>query len=163
MGLQAERARHDAPMLDKGKMPRRVVSKVGQAYNLGTILGARAVGMEDQIGSLTEGKQADVLIFDAASPAMVCAAQRDPVTAIVLHASVRDIEGVIVKGVFRKEGGKLANVMVEGEELAWEDVVRELLNSRLGIERKAECLDYERLSQDLIKAWHVDEGDLVGV
>lgn len=42
------------------------------------------------------GVKADVLIFDATSLGMLTAVQEDPVAAIVLHSSVRDIETVIM-------------------------------------------------------------------
>lgn len=52
--------------------------------------------MADQIGRMKVGVKADVLIFDATSLGMLTAVQEDPVAAIVLHSSVRDIETVIM-------------------------------------------------------------------
>ena len=68
--------------------------------------------MESELGSIAVGKLADLVIFDARSPSMICAAEQDAVAAIVMHASVRDIETVIVDGKVRKLGGKLVPVDV---------------------------------------------------
>lgn len=48
---------------------------------------------------------------------MMCVAQRDPVMAIVLHSTIRDINTVLVDGEVRKENGKLSSV--KGTE--WDD------------------------------------------
>jgi cytosine/adenosine deaminase-related metal-dependent hydrolase len=50
------------------------------------------------LGSIEEGKLADLVIFDTSSPGMLCAAEQDPVAAIVLHSLIRDIETVMVNG-----------------------------------------------------------------
>ena len=172
LALQSERARYNQAFLDQGKNPRVPNVSAEQAYNLGTILGARAVGMEKEIGSLAVGKLADVVIFDATSPSMICAAEQDPVAAIVLHASVRDVEMVIVDGVFRKEGGKTLPVSVEREiaglgggegkvDVGWEGVVKELLKSRGGIEEKIAKLDFGKVREGMIGMMQVDESNVV--
>jgi 5-methylthioadenosine/S-adenosylhomocysteine deaminase len=56
-------------------------------------------------GSLTPGKQADVVILDAQSINM--APVIDPVAAVVLCADVSNVETVIVNGTVRKRDGKL--------------------------------------------------------
>ncbi|KAH7007697.1 hypothetical protein EDB80DRAFT_684909 [Ilyonectria destructans] len=69
--------------------------------------------MEDKFGSIAEGKLADLVIFDANSPEMLCAAEQDPVAAIVLHSSIGNVETVIVDGIIRKRGWKLVDMAVE--------------------------------------------------
>lgn len=90
-------------IFDTGKLPHTIQYQLEQAFNLGTIKDARAVGMSSEIESLAEGKLADIVIFDALSPGMVFAASHDPVAAIVLHSSFRDVDTVIVDGIVRKE------------------------------------------------------------
>ncbi|KAH7146818.1 hypothetical protein B0J13DRAFT_441954, partial [Dactylonectria estremocensis] len=68
LALQASRAKGHEKYIDQGKAPRHALKTVEEAYNLGTIQGARALGMEDQIGSIAEGKLADLVIFDGNSP-----------------------------------------------------------------------------------------------
>jgi cytosine/adenosine deaminase-related metal-dependent hydrolase len=73
------------------------------ALMMGTLRGARALCMEKDIGSIEVGKKADLMIFDALSPAMACAAQHDPVMAIVPPSTIRDINTVLVDGEVRKK------------------------------------------------------------
>jgi cytosine/adenosine deaminase-related metal-dependent hydrolase len=86
--------------------------------NLGTIARARAIGMEALIGSLEEGKLADVLVYDMLSPGMVGAAQVDAGAAVVMHSCARDVDMVIVDGIVRKEEGNLVVMTVSGERSA---------------------------------------------
>lgn len=106
---------------------------------MGTIAGARALRMEDQIGSLAVGKRADIVVLDTLSPSMAVAAQYDPVAAILLHSPPRDVVMTIVDGIVRKEQGNLSTVLVTEEEekrigkkenLEWADVVKELVVRR---------------------------------
>jgi hypothetical protein len=97
-----------------------------------------------------EGKKADIVVFDMASPAMLCAGEEDPLAAILLHASVRDIEMVIIDGEVRKSGGQLRNVMVadavdknDGDEMGWDEVTEEVLRSRQRVLRRAERQDFQ--------------------
>ena len=115
--LQTARGLESDTHIRNSQWPRDVSHKTVDAFNLGTIQGARALGMEDDVGSIKVGKKADLVVFDVLSPAMVCVAQRDPVMAIVLHSSVRDIDTVLVDGEVRKQDGKLCPV----REFKWHD------------------------------------------
>lgn len=70
-----------------------------------TVAGARMLGMEDRIGSLAAGKQADLVLIDARRPNMV--PLHDPVSAVVMQASLANIDSVFVAGVARKRHGRL--------------------------------------------------------
>jgi cytosine/adenosine deaminase-related metal-dependent hydrolase len=72
--------------LDAGKAPTKINKTVKEAFDIGTITGAPAIRMEDQLGTLAVGKRADIVTFDALSRGRCVAAQYYPVTAIVLHA-----------------------------------------------------------------------------
>ncbi|KAJ5394684.1 hypothetical protein N7509_006471 [Penicillium cosmopolitanum] len=110
MALQTARGIESETHIQSGIWPRDVTHKTSHAFNLGTINGARALAMEHDIGSIEVGKKADLVIFDALSPAMIGVAQRDPVMAIVLHSTIRDVKTVIVDGEVRKENGELCPV-----------------------------------------------------
>ncbi|KAF4945652.1 hypothetical protein FGADI_11774 [Fusarium gaditjirri] len=143
VGLQAERARRNGRILEAGKIPARAQVSAQEVFQLGTIGGARAIKMSDQIGSLEEGKIADLLIWDTLSPAMICAAEEDPIGAIILHSAPSDIDAVIVDGQFKKRDGRLATTKLdlklmpemehEKTEVQWRDVATELLKSRQSI------------------------------
>ncbi|MCS5730069.1 amidohydrolase family protein [Herbiconiux moechotypicola] len=67
-----------------------------EAFELATIGGARALRMQDTIGSLEPGKAADLIVFDGDAPAL--ANVHDPFQAIVFAAGARDIASVWVDG-----------------------------------------------------------------
>jgi cytosine/adenosine deaminase-related metal-dependent hydrolase len=139
-------------------------------FNLGTIQGARALKMQDQIGSIAEGKRAGLVVFNGLSPAMIGAAQHDPLAAIVMHSSPADVDFVIVDGVVRKRAGVLEPVKFDedtmnmfGERkrgMRWEEVAQKLLQSREALQRKIEKLDFEQARKVVMTAFSVDEGDL---
>ena len=72
---------------------------------MATLDGAHVVGLESRTGSLTPGKQADVVMIDGHAPAI--APVIDPVGAVVLSADTSNVDTVIVGGTIRKRGGKL--------------------------------------------------------
>ncbi|PYH84603.1 Metallo-dependent hydrolase [Aspergillus uvarum CBS 121591] len=146
LALQSERARRNEKLLAQGKYMRSLDVSVQDAFRLGTIQGARAIGMADQLGSIEVGKLADLVIFDGESPGMICAAEKHPVAAIVLHSSVRDVDTVIVNGAIRKQGGRLVPVDIDSsfsevtiakKRVEWKDVARELRDSQERIQNAA--------------------------
>ncbi|TVY86592.1 5'-deoxyadenosine deaminase [Lachnellula willkommii] len=151
--LQSARGTYNQPFLDQGKVPASVYKSVEEAFNLGTINGARAIGMDDRIGSISVGKLADLVVFDARSPSMVCGAQHDPVAAVVLHSSPGDVEMVVVDGVVRKLGGRLVAVdgaarreVWDGGErgsIEWGEVARMLVARREALQRTLGEIDYD--------------------
>ena len=142
---------------------------VAEAYNLATIRGARAAKMGDRVGSIAEGKQADLVVFSGTSPGMVGAAQHDPVAAIILHSNPSDIEYVIVDGVVRKSAGKLVNVNVDKRaqghidqpKLSWEDVASQVIERRVVLQKKIEQIDMPAATETLIDQWYLDRSKTV--
>lgn len=67
-----------------------------EAWELGTIGGARALRMDDEIGSLEVGKKADLVVFDGDGPTL--ANVHDPFQAIVFVAGSREVAEVWVDG-----------------------------------------------------------------
>lgn len=178
LALQLARQSHNQQVLDDDKFPHVNVGSSEFVFNLGTIVGARAVKMQDQIGSIAVGKLADLVIYDATSPTMVCAAQHDPITAIVRHSTIRDVDTVIVDGIVRKRGGKLVgiDVTLEGAQeadfqapqqtlastrLKWSDIAAALVKSRQKVAARIDALDMEAGARGVIKAFGIDEHKLV--
>jgi cytosine/adenosine deaminase-related metal-dependent hydrolase len=113
--LLSSRGKYFEGFTEKGKIPSGASVSVQDVYDLGAIKGARALGMEAQIGSLEEGKLVDILVYDMVSPGIVSTAQRDPAAAIVMHSCARDVGILIVDGVVREEKWELVAVDVGGE------------------------------------------------
>jgi cytosine/adenosine deaminase-related metal-dependent hydrolase len=175
LALQHERADRNEKLIAKGKFSRSLDLSVQDVFRLGTIQGARAINLEESLGSLTVGKLADIVIFDGESPGMVCASEQDPVAAIVLHSSVRDVDMVIVDGHIRKENGRLLpveitptlpEVNVLPQSIDWNQVAKNLIASRSRIEEaisKANATDKEQLVDSFLKLIHADENKFVSL
>ena len=101
----ADRARvHDTAYEPNEQVPKDVLT-AAQILQAATLDGAYVAGLEDRTGSLTPGKQADVVVIDARSLNM--APVIDPVAAVVLCADVSNVDTVIVDGVTKKQDGRL--------------------------------------------------------
>jgi 5-methylthioadenosine/S-adenosylhomocysteine deaminase len=72
---------------------------------MATLDGAHVVGLEDRTGSLTPGKEADVVIIDGSSVGITPII--DPVGAVVLCADTSNVDTVIVGGTIQKRDGRL--------------------------------------------------------
>jgi 5-methylthioadenosine/S-adenosylhomocysteine deaminase len=73
-----------------------------------TIEGARACALEDKVGSLAPGKQADILLLQAR--AINTAPLFDPVATVVTFADTSNVDSVFVAGRAVKRNGKLVDV-----------------------------------------------------
>jgi len=67
--------------------------------------GARMLKMEKQIGSLTPGKQADLVLID--STALNMQPMHDAAATVVMQTSLANIEAVMIAGRWRKRSGSL--------------------------------------------------------
>jgi cytosine/adenosine deaminase-related metal-dependent hydrolase len=72
---------------------------------MATLDGAHVAGLEERTGSLTPGKQADVVVIDGHAPGT--APVIDPVGTVVLAADVSNVDTVIVGGTVHKRDGTL--------------------------------------------------------
>ncbi|KAJ5697091.1 hypothetical protein N7536_007503 [Penicillium majusculum] len=170
--LQHARTERSHRLEKEGKWSRHVGPLVEEVFNLGTIGGARSMGMAGQIGQIKVGAKADLLIFDTKSPSMLAVAQEDPVSAIVLHSSERDVETVIVDGIVRKEGGTLLPVLIADvpaslprsilarPQLEWIDVMNGVLDSRKRIKDKAQGIDFKLAEERVIDAFYMNRNTM---
>ncbi|CAG8890496.1 unnamed protein product [Penicillium egyptiacum] len=173
VALQCERARRNDTTVAQGKYLRSLNVSVQDAFKLGTIQGARAIHMDNKVGSITAGKLADLVIFDAQTPGMICASEEDPVAAIVLHSSIRDIDTVIVDGRICKQNGRLVPVnvnttledaVIAKQRVDWGEVAQQLLSSRRRIQaaiEKAGANDFEHMMSGTMKMLQIAENKFV--
>jgi 5-methylthioadenosine/S-adenosylhomocysteine deaminase len=101
----SERARMNAVFWEKNEAATGLLT-AEQVLRMATVDGAYVAGLEDRTGSLTPGKQADVVLIDAR--ALNVAPVIDPVAAVTLSADVSNVDTVIIGGVVRKQNGKLS-------------------------------------------------------
>lgn len=85
---------------ETGAIPSTSTIRVRQALSWITIEGARMLGLDHRIGSLTPGKQADITLIDAR--ALHLQPVHDPVATVVMQAGRGDVEAVMIAGRFRK-------------------------------------------------------------
>jgi cytosine/adenosine deaminase-related metal-dependent hydrolase len=94
-----------------GTIPVTTTIPVREALRWITTEGARMLGREHQIGSLTPGKLADLVIINASDLNLVPV--HDPVATVVMQTSLANIEAVMIGGAWKKRNGRL---LVEGLE-----------------------------------------------
>ena len=103
--LQVERARE----IDKLTQAfySRTPFDCKEALYWGTMGGAKAVGLDHRIGSLTPGKAADIVLLRADDISMVGWDKRNPAATIIQQAGVQNVETVLVNGKIVKHAGAL--------------------------------------------------------
>ncbi len=104
--LQTQRALTNETFHKRESMPDRLTVTARQVLEFATIKSAECLGLDRRIGSLSPGKEADIILLRKTDINMRAAA--DPVSAIVLHAGVANVDTVIVGGNVVKQGGKLS-------------------------------------------------------
>jgi len=98
---------HKVTLLDPSTADAHTVLKMA------TIEGARAIGLDSQIGSIEKGKQADLIVIDTQKPHLM--PLYDPVSHVVYAARGSDVSDVMVAG----------KVLVRNRSLTtldWEDI-----------------------------------------
>jgi cytosine/adenosine deaminase-related metal-dependent hydrolase len=106
--LQAERLRRCENLAREGLAPRSNEVTAKDILEIATLGGARAIRLDAELGSLTPGKQADVVLIRTdrigLSPVV------DPVNTVVTQAGAADVDSVFLAGEPVKRGGQLLNV-----------------------------------------------------
>lgn len=176
VGLAVCRSHRNSRILSSGKFPKEVEPTTLHAFNLATIHGARAIGAADKLGSLTEGKAADIVVFDTDTPAVCCAVEYDPVVAIVRHATVREVNTVIVGGSILKEEGRLLDVHLDldlvdswkgseeasshgGSRLSWGTVLNQLRSTQEEIQKRIDGCNLDVAKEKILHMWGAKNGN----
>jgi len=107
---------------DEFKMPAR------RALELGTLEGARSLGIDDRVGSLKPGKRADVIMISTNQLNM--GVFTDPAHMLIESTQPENVDTVIVDGRILKRGGKLT-------ALSADQVVADAEASLEGVRKRA--------------------------
>jgi len=94
-----------AALLAKGREHRAEAVPAHQALEMATIAGARALGLDHQIGTIEIGKSADLVAVNLSS--LNLSPCYDPASHLVYAASGRDVTHVWIEGVPAVERGTL--------------------------------------------------------
>ena len=85
-----------AAILHRGASLDPTALKAWDVLRMATINGAKALGLESEVGSLEVGKRADLILVDLRRPHL--ATSKDIVSSLVFSASGADVDTVIVDG-----------------------------------------------------------------
>ena len=88
-----------------------ILVPVRDVLEFATIEGARTVGLDRRTGSLTPGKQADVIMINLDDLNVMPV--NDPISSAVLICNPRNVSWVIIDGQIKKRDGQLVGVDVE--------------------------------------------------
>ncbi len=92
---------------------------------MATINGAVALGIADETGSLEPGKRADIVVLDAASPALTPC--YDPVSTLAYAASRGDVRWVVAGGRLAVDDRIVTAVDLDGALSAMRDLAPQVL------------------------------------
>jgi 5-methylthioadenosine/S-adenosylhomocysteine deaminase len=104
--LQHERNRRTMEIHgETGSRPEAIPVSCRQALEWATINGAKMLGLDDRIGSLAPGKQADVILLRSGDLNLFPV--HDPIASTVMQGGVANVDTVLIAGRVVKRGGKL--------------------------------------------------------
>lgn len=105
IALQTERAISNEKALQGGQMPENITLMAKDVLQMATIDGAKTLGLEHKTGSITPGKQADIILVNR--KAIDLSPVLDPISALTLFANPSHVDSVFVAGKLVKQKGKL--------------------------------------------------------
>ena len=120
--LKLLRNAENAKAFDEFKLSAR------RALEMGTINGAKALGLDDKIGSLTPGKRADLIMVRTDRVSM--GVFTDPAHMLIEAAEEADVDTVVIDGRILKRGGKLT-AMDSAQVIAGAAATLEAVGKRL--------------------------------
>ena len=110
VAIALQRGADHAAALARGETLADVSLTARQVLAMATVDGARACGLDDRIGTLEVGKQADVLVLRADTPNL--APMSDPIAAVVHAAGTHAVDSVYVAGRPVKRQGTFLDIDV---------------------------------------------------
>lgn len=140
--LTCERALCNDAALQRGEAVTELELTTRDVLEFATIQGARACGLEDVTGSLTPGKQADIVLLDTSTPAT--APLTHPSGTAVLAADRRNVDTVMVAGHVLKRDGVLVGID-QAAVLRDAELARNRVLQASGLPERA--LDWDFVSQ----------------
>ena len=140
--LATERALVNEESIRRVEMVERLTISSEDVLRMATIDGARSCGLGDRVGSITPGKEADIVMIRAND--LNLAPLNRPVAAVVVMAHAGNVDSVLVGGRFVKRSGQMLSVDVPSV-LEKATASRDSLLERAGVSR-----DYR---PDDIEAW----------
>jgi cytosine/adenosine deaminase-related metal-dependent hydrolase len=130
------REMHLAGIIHKGANHDASLIGATEVLEMATINGARALGLEEEIGSIEAGKKADLVVVDPsgvhAAPfdaEQILTGGIDPVTVVVYSCTGADVDTVMVDGKVLVEGGNLTTMDEEDVKRRAREVIGRIRKS----------------------------------
>lgn len=132
--LQGERSRINGKILSTGEMPVEFTISARDVLEFATIDGAQALGLSHKIGSLTPGKEADLIMIRTNDLNMFPV--NNPIGAVVQCTNTSNVDSVFVAGKAVKRHGKMLHADIQRlRTLA--DESRNYIFSQYGVPKEA--------------------------
>ncbi|SEH17366.1 Cytosine/adenosine deaminase [Natronorubrum sediminis] len=113
IGLQVQRMFENQAILEGDEEVTELQTTARDTLEMATIEGARALNLEDEIGTLTPGKRADIVMIRTDD--FMTAPSHNPIQTVVFQSDTSHIDTVLVDGEPVKQDGELLNPLVEEE------------------------------------------------
>ncbi len=110
-----------------GKTPQCVSAKEG--FRIATINGAKALGLEKEIGSIEVGKKADLAMLDLNTPSLT--PRNNLIAGLSYSANGSEVDTVIINGQVTMEGRK---ILTMDEKLVYDKIQNIIV--RMGLDKK---------------------------
>ncbi|RKD31664.1 5'-deoxyadenosine deaminase [Thermohalobacter berrensis] len=110
-----------AALIQKGRLLKPTVMPAEKVFELATLGGAKAMGMEDRLGSIERGKLADIVIMNLNNLHNSPSKEVNIVSQLVYSAKAQDVETTIIDGKVVMLEGELTTI---NEDLLIDDVNR---------------------------------------
>jgi len=105
LGLQV--AREEINRVHDGEFYDGVPIRCEEALAWGTIGGAAALGLDREVGSLSPGKQADLVLLNTDCISLAGWDRANPAATIIQQASIGNVDTVLISGRVVKRNGQL--------------------------------------------------------
>jgi 5-methylthioadenosine/S-adenosylhomocysteine deaminase len=109
--ISSQRALDNAAASEAGEAVDELRVSCKDMVEFATVQGARACGLDDKVGSLAPGKEADLILIKTDSLSLT--PMNNPWGAVVYAGHPGNVDTVLVKGRVVKRDGKLTDVDVE--------------------------------------------------
>ncbi|MDZ5812365.1 amidohydrolase family protein [Halorubrum sp. AD140] len=113
IGMQLQRMFDNQAVLEGDEEVTEVSVTARDTLEMATIEGAKGLGLDDEIGTITPGKRADLVLIDAND--FMTAPSHSPVQTVVFQSDPSHIDTVLVDGEVVKRDGELTNPKVREE------------------------------------------------
>ena len=100
-----------------------------EGFRIATINGAKALGLEQEIGSIEEGKKADLAILNLNTPSLT--PRNNLIAGLSYSANGSEVETVIIDGKIVMEDRK---ILTMDEEVVYKKISE--IITRMGLDKK---------------------------